>query len=82
MHVAGYNWVAVLVAAIAVQPIGALWYSTRLFGKAWLAEIGITEAQAKASPTKLLFAIGFLSPLVVAAVLAWLTQAVAALEGS
>lgn len=75
MYIAGYNWVAILVAALAVQPIGAFWYSTRAFGKPWLAELGITPEQAHASEMKLLFAIGFLSPLVGAAVLAWLTAA-------
>ena len=44
MHV---NYIAVLVTAIVGFALGALWYSV-LFGKAWLAEMKITEEQRKA----------------------------------
>lgn len=75
MHIAGYNWVAILVAALAAQPVGALWFSRLLFAKAWMAEVGFTEEQIKANPSRMPFVVGFLSPLAMAAVLAWLTGA-------
>ena len=40
------NWLAVVVAAIAGFPLGALWYGP-LFGKAWMAATGITPERAK-----------------------------------
>lgn len=70
MHVAGYNWVAILVAALVVQPIGAFWYSTAGFGNLWLRELGRTREGGPARPSAWLFVIGFVSPLVMAAGLA------------
>lgn len=40
------NWIALIVAALSTLVIGFLWYGP-LFGKAWMKETGITEAQAQ-----------------------------------
>jgi len=40
---AGINWPAVVVATIVAFAVGGLWYSTALFGSAWLEEVGLTE---------------------------------------
>ncbi|MEM6687587.1 MAG: DUF1761 domain-containing protein [Bacteroidota bacterium] len=40
------NWMALAVAALSTLIIGFLWYGP-LFGKAWMKETGITEAQAQ-----------------------------------
>jgi hypothetical protein len=47
------NWVAFLVALVATQVLGFLWYSNILFAKPWMKAIGKTEKQlqAEASPT-------------------------------
>jgi hypothetical protein len=37
------NWVAVVVSTIIAFAIGGAWYSTTLFGNAWLEEVGLTE---------------------------------------
>jgi len=37
------NWPAVVVATIAAFMLGGLWYSKRLFGNAWMQEVGLTE---------------------------------------
>lgn len=42
------NWLAVFVAALSAFPLGYLWYGP-LFGKAWMAETGMTEEKARAS---------------------------------
>lgn len=73
MHIAGFNWVAILVAAIAAQPVGALWYSPWLFANAWMRELGKTPEEIHADSSKMPFVVGFVSPLVMAAVLAWLS---------
>jgi len=46
MHVT-INWLAVIVAAIAIFALGGLWYSV-LFQKKWMALQGRTEEQMRA----------------------------------
>ena len=41
------NYLAVIVMAVAVQAVGALWYSPLLFSKAWVADVGISEEKLK-----------------------------------
>jgi hypothetical protein len=36
------NWLAVLAAVIAMQAIGAAWYAPPVFGRAWMASIGLS----------------------------------------
>jgi hypothetical protein len=71
------NYLAVLVTAVAGFMIGWLWYSV-LFGKAWMAEMKITEAQMKESQAKGMakyFAQGFLFTLISTVGLATLLRA-------
>ena len=50
---ANINWLAVVVAALAAFPIGALWYGP-LFRSAWMAATGVTFEQGRqANPLKL-----------------------------
>lgn len=65
------SWIAVVVAAIVYFVIGALWYSL-LFGNAWMAGIGKTQAQIMAerpNPT-MAFVITFFCNLILSSVLA------------
>ena len=39
------NWLAVLVSVVAMQAIGALWYSPVLFGKAWQKAVGMDPGE-------------------------------------
>jgi len=43
------NLWAVLVAGLSSMILGALWYSPLLFGKAWSAASGVSEAQGKSA---------------------------------
>jgi hypothetical protein len=43
------NYWAVLVGAIIYYAGGALWYSPVLFGKAWMAEVGLTAEKIEAT---------------------------------
>jgi len=43
------NLWAVLTAGVSSMILGGLWYSPLLFGKAWSAASGVTEAQAKSA---------------------------------
>lgn len=38
------NFIAVVASAVSAFIIGGLWYSPLLFGKAWMNEMGLTEA--------------------------------------
>ena len=47
------NWLAIVAATLAFFVIGALWYGL-LFGKAWQAETGVTEAPQGAGIAKVM----------------------------
>jgi hypothetical protein len=68
----GLNWVAVLGATVAGFALGGVWYGP-LFGRAWMAAIGKTEADIKPSATP--FIISFITALITAVVLAMLIGA-------
>ena len=46
------NFWSVLVAAIVVFAIGALWYSPLLFGKQWMSLMNITDKDVAAAKAK------------------------------
>ncbi|MFN3237701.1 MAG: DUF1761 domain-containing protein [Pseudomonadales bacterium] len=57
------NWLSVLGAAVSAFVVGGLWYGP-LFGKAWMAETGVTEeAMANRNQAKI-FAGAFVLNLV------------------
>jgi hypothetical protein len=61
---------AVLAAGLSSMLLGALWYSPVLFGKAWSAASGVSEAQAKAANMAKIMGSAFLLAVVGAAVFA------------
>lgn len=67
MHVPVVNYLAVLVAGIVIFVLGGLWYSPLLFAKRWLALMGKTEEEMKASGAgnmPVLYLLAFLCGLV------------------
>jgi len=42
------NYLAVIIAALVYYAGGALWYSPILFGKPWMAAVGLNEEKIKA----------------------------------
>lgn len=66
MAFAGMNYLAVLIAAIAAFVIGAIYYG--VLGKPWMKAARIGPAGAQMSPV--LFAISFVSELVMATMVA------------
>lgn len=67
------NYLAVLVAAIASMAIGSFWYSTKGFGKQWMALSGMTAGKidaAKAQGMGKMYAIAFVGSLLMSYVLA------------
>lgn len=67
------NWLAVLVAAVSGFLVGGLWYGP-LFGKAWMAERGFTEEDAKSAPMARIYGGAFALNLVSAIFLAHLLR--------
>lgn len=67
---AGLNWPAVIVAATSAFLIGALWYSKKVFGSAWMLEIGLTEEAFGKNSLVIIFPATFALQLVAAAALA------------
>jgi hypothetical protein len=63
---------AILLATVVAQVIGGLWYSPLLFAKVWLQEVGLTEEQIKASPSKVPFLVAIGAGFVLALALAFL----------
>jgi len=63
------NWFAVALAALVSFPLGFLWYGP-LFGKAWAAEVGMTEEKAKSGNPAVVFGGAFVLALIQAATFA------------
>ncbi|MCG6954929.1 MAG: DUF1761 domain-containing protein [Gemmatimonadetes bacterium] len=68
--VSGVNYLAVLVAAVAVYVLRTLWYSPAFLGKLWMAASGLTEEKTGQGNPGLIFGVSFLLELVAAFVLA------------
>jgi hypothetical protein len=66
------NWWAVLVAALAQMGVGMLWYGP-VFGKQWMAYVGITPESMKNMPLTMWQAMigGLVTALVMATVLSY-----------
>ena len=62
------NWIALIVAVIVKQAIGALWFSPFAFGPAWCALAGVSEAEMRARLPRVL-PIEFVATIVMAFVL-------------
>jgi len=70
LAVSSVNYLAVLVAAVAVYVLRTLWYSPAFLGKLWITASGLTEETAKEGNPGLIFGVSFLLELVAAFVLA------------
>ncbi len=67
---AGINWLAVIVAAIAAFALGGFWYSMKVFGATWMREIGLTEETASNTNMTLTYGTTFVLQLLAATALA------------
>jgi hypothetical protein len=73
MDIYALNWLAVLVAAVSAFVLGGLWYGP-LFGRAWQANVGLTDDAIAAADKGKTFGGAFLLTLVAAFGLAMLLQ--------
>ena len=65
------NWLAVVVAALSMFAVGAIWYSPMLFGRVWQRAAGLSDADAARGNMPLIFALAFVLTLLMAANLAF-----------
>ena len=63
------NWLAVLVAAVAGFALGGVWYGP-LFGKAWAAEVGMTDERMKSANKARIYGTVFVLNIIAATSLA------------
>lgn len=70
MPVENVNWWAVLAAAVSTFMLGGLWYSPGLFGRAWMAANGLTEADLGKGNMAKIFGLSFVFSLLMSANLA------------
>lgn len=67
------NYLAVLLAAVLSMPVGAIWFSSLLFSKSWMKEVGKkTEDMTGGNP--MIYILTFAAELITAYVLAHLIQ--------
>lgn len=60
------NLMIIVASALIPMFLGMAWYNPALFGKAWLAEAGLTEDQMKANQKPLKFFLGFVCNVLLA----------------
>lgn len=60
------NFYAILVAALATMIIGMIWYNPKVFGNAWMNEIGMSEEKAKSGNMLKIFGFALLFSLMIA----------------
>lgn len=68
MDLSQYNFLAVLLAAVAGFGLGAVWYSKLLFAEAWMKETGITMESYKLMNVPKVMGLAFALTLLAAAV--------------
>lgn len=61
------NWLAVLVAGISAFVLGGVWYSPKLFGKAWMSENKMTVEDVRKGNAGKIYGLAFILSLVMAA---------------
>ena len=66
------NWLAVVAITILSFPLGALWHSKLLFGKAWMKDNNLTPEKAKSTNPIVLFGLTAIFHFVAVTVLAGL----------
>ena len=69
MDLSKLNWLAIVVAALAGFALGGVWYGP-LFGRAWMAETGMTEEKARSANMAKIYGTVFVLNLVAATSLA------------
>lgn len=60
------NWLSMVLATITPMVMGLVWYSKPLFGKAWMASIGMTEEKQKSANMPMIMGISLVMSFLIA----------------
>ncbi len=63
------NWLVVAIAALIPLVIGAIWYSPKVLGGAWIKETGLTEEELKKANMAKIFGMTYLFSFMLAVIL-------------
>ena len=67
-----FNWIAILLAALSTLIIGFIWYNPKVFGNAWLNEIGMKQEEMKDANMFKMLAGTFIYALLIAFIIQFL----------
>ena len=68
------NWMAVIVATIVGFGLGAIWFNQKVFGKAWMEDLGVPEERLRKASFAMTMGMNFVMTLLTAFGLAWLIR--------
>ena len=74
MDLSGLNLWEIAVAALAALVVGALWYSPKVFGKAWQHRVGLSEEELQQGNMALIFGLAFVLNIFVALALSFFVE--------
>ena len=60
------NWISIVIAALIPMVMGAIWYHPKLFGKAWMDGIGMTEEKIKSANMGLTYGLALVMSALIA----------------
>ncbi len=66
--------IACVLSGIASLVLGFIWYNPNVFGKAWMAETGMTEEKAQQGNMPMIFGISFLISAYMAYEMKWINH--------
>lgn len=61
----GINFIALFVAALIPMALGFLWYSSALFGKAWMQAAGVRAEDLRKNNMAVIFGVSFLLSIII-----------------
>ena len=67
------NWIAVLIATVLGFGVGAIWFNMKVFGNAWMTDLGKKREDFTNSPAQTM-GVSFVTTLLTAIGVAWLIR--------
>ncbi len=67
-----FNFLALVLAALSTLVVGFIWYNPKVFGNAWMKEVGMTEADAKGANMAKIFGLAVVYAFFIAFILQFL----------
>ena len=68
------NWMAVIAATVVGFGLGAIWFNQKVFGRAWMEDLGLTEQRLEKTNFAVTMGLNFVLTFLTAFGLAWLIR--------